>query len=235
MTYAEARQLIKNTIGGIVRFTLTASASADGHDDAAEGRGTDDEAPKHTIRRLWPFGIRSLPPEGVDCLVLHANGGSTNGVMVGAESKAYGPPDLRTGETMIYCIKTGTRVFLDESGAIKIDAAEAQDITLATSGGGNVNITVVGAGNVAVAAESGDVSVSAGGAVTLDATGDVTVNGGTFKVARVGAGDKVESHTHTATHTLVAPSGGGSCTGDITIVEKAPLEITIGGATKFKA
>jgi hypothetical protein len=101
----------------------------------------------------------------------------------------------------------------------------------------------MGDGSVLIESESGNVNATAGsdlvavagGDITLDSTGDTVVNGGSAKVARISAGDKTESHDHTASFTLTAPSGGGPVTGSITISTKAGLELTTGGAARFKA
>lgn len=85
--------------------------------------------------------------------------------------------------------------------------------------------------------KSGKVSIASDGdQITIDSgSQDIVLNGGTAKVARVSAGDKTESHDHTVTFSLTAPSGGGAVTGTITVMTHAGLEITSGGADHVKA
>lgn len=71
-------------------------------------------------------------------------------------------------------------------------------------------------------------------------TGDITFNGGTKKLARVGAGDKVAKHGHTLSefagqYNLIA--GMYTVTGTIATSTDShdELEITVGGAAHVKA
>lgn len=183
MNHGEFRDKLRNALAAVIRFTRTASASEDGQDDACEGRGSDDEAPKLGVRRLWPFGIRSLPPEGVDALVVHANGGSTNGVMLGAESKAYGPSDLKTGETALYCIKEGTLYRLTEVGKVIARSAVDQDY----------DVMAQGSGNVILESEDADISMIAGADITQ-------VPGGKVYVGAASGTQPIALGTTTKTH-----------------------------------
>lgn len=162
MTITEVKNIARRIAGTIVRFTTTSKSSDTGHDDAVDGRGNDSDAPSLGVRRLWPFGIRSRPPAGCDAVVIHANSGATNGVMVGAESKKYGPGDLKSGETAIYAIKAGCLIKLDEDGGITVTAEPDQSVNIAVTGGGNVNITVDSGAKVYVGATSGTQPIALG-------------------------------------------------------------------------
>ena len=159
MTWAEIRDLVHQAVGWIVTYTRVAKSSAGGHDDEVEGRSEPDE-PSYQIpvRRLWPFGLRSRPPAGVEAVVILVNGGGTRAVMVGAETAKYGPSNLAEGESALYSAVDGCLVKLDKDGAI----------TLSNASGAKVEID-----------KNGKVTV------TPAAGQDVVLAGGTLKVARV--------------------------------------------------
>lgn len=121
-------------VASVIRFAQVTVNTASGDGDAVQGnQTTDEEAPgdyQYQVRRLWPFGIRSRPPAGVDAAVVHAFGGSTNGMMVGAESPEYGPDDLQDGEVCIYAKKAGARIKIDVDGKITIDAPDTADVVV---------------------------------------------------------------------------------------------------------
>lgn len=54
------------------------------------------------VRRMWPFGIRSRVPTGVEAVTVGPGGSETQKVMIAAESATYGPDNLNSGETAIY-------------------------------------------------------------------------------------------------------------------------------------
>jgi phage gp45-like len=144
-------------VAAIVRFSQVTANTASGNADAVQGNTTVDETDtinyQYTVRRLWPFGIRSRPPTGVDSVVVHAFGGSTNGLMVGAESAEYGPDDLEEGETAIYSHASGAVIKIDKNGAIEVTSSSGQAVTV--SAGGNITLTAnSGAGTVDVNATS---------------------------------------------------------------------------------
>jgi hypothetical protein len=63
----------------------------------------------------------------------------------------------------------------------------------------------------------GGIDINASGTVQVQANGnDIVLNGGNARVSRVG--DHTSGHTHTVTHNLAAPSGGGTVTGTINII-----------------
>jgi phage gp45-like len=126
----------------VVLFSRVAATSASGHEDEVDGRSEPDEPSYQVqVRRLFPFGLRSRPPAGVDAVAVCASGSPSAGVMVGAESPAYGPSDLAEGEAALYNIATGTRVLLKADGSIQIDAASGKDVVV---NGGTARVSRVG-------------------------------------------------------------------------------------------
>lgn len=122
MEWNEFRDYVRQALGWVVRFSRVAGNTADGGKDTVEGRatGSDEQSYAYLVRRIWPFGIRSRPPAGCDAVVVHANAGSSNGVMVGAESTRYGPSDLKDGEVCLYNKGTAT-VKLDENDQVVVN------------------------------------------------------------------------------------------------------------------
>ena len=70
MDLGELRQILTDWASRIVRFTRIASAGSDGSASVA-GRGYagGPAAPNIKARLIFPFGIRSVPPSGVDAAV----------------------------------------------------------------------------------------------------------------------------------------------------------------------
>jgi hypothetical protein len=123
----------------LVQFSTTDTSTASGHGDTFTGRSLDDgQQSPIPSRRMWPFGIRSRPPRGVDCIVVKANGGSNQGVMVGAESDAYGPSDLADGETAIYSKAFAHALVADKDGNTKIASDTANSKNVIVNGGTRV-------------------------------------------------------------------------------------------------
>jgi phage gp45-like len=125
MTWSDVRDFVYQAIGWLVSYTRVAKSSAGGSDDEVEGRSEPNE-PSYQIpvRRMWPFGIRSRPPAGVEAIVVLVNGGGTRAVMVSAESAKYGPSDLDDGESALYN-KTAAVIRLWSDGHVSIDADNA--------------------------------------------------------------------------------------------------------------
>ncbi|HZU84524.1 MAG TPA: phage baseplate assembly protein [Polyangiaceae bacterium] len=117
------RRVVTWCVGGIL-----AKSSADGHGDELAGRSEPDEPSYQVpVRRLWPFGLRSRPPAGVEVIVVFPNGSPVAGVMVGAESAKYGPSDLEEGETAVYGA-AGAVILLDKDGNVVVKAAQGKSI-----------------------------------------------------------------------------------------------------------
>ena len=122
---------IVTRLNAIVRHTTVTNSTSGGVDQVAGRQGPQGKQNvPHTVRRLWPFGIRSVPPSGVEAAVVFANADPTHGLMVGAEGTGYGPSDLATGETALYCKAAGTVVKLDGDGNVTISSASGKTVTI---------------------------------------------------------------------------------------------------------
>lgn len=193
---AAFRQWIKEyvaaKVSAIVRASTVSRSTASGDGDKVDGHITfEDEAPggyDYTVRRLWPFGIRSRPPVGVDAVVVHAFGGSTNGVMVGAESSVYGPSDLQEGEVAIYAKKADAMIKIDVDGKITIDSHSGANVVV---NGGSKSVARVDDLTNPGALIISQVGVAPNITLTLsytDATGVVTALGSWATTAASGTG-----------------------------------------------
>lgn len=157
MTWEWLRDYVTTVVARAVRFTQVASTSANGYTDAVDGHAGGGTDPNYrlSVRRLFPFGLRSRPPAGVDCVVVHANGGITNGIMVGAESTRYGPSNLNVGEVAIYSIAAAAMIKIDKTGVITILSSDTKNIAIAATGTGEV---VVNSGTLEVARDTDPVN-----------------------------------------------------------------------------
>lgn len=173
--YDIVRGMIAQHVGRMVRFARVSVNTASGDGDSVHGHqpGDEEEEYQYQIRRLWPFGIRSRPPAGVDAVVVHAFGGATNGIMVGAESPEYGPGDLAEGETAIYCKASGTVIRLDKDGAITVETKANQAINIAAGTGAAVNISAGTGASVVVNGGANNVARAA-----VDTAGPYPITGG---------------------------------------------------------
>lgn len=141
ITWGELRDYVQQVMSRVARYAPTVKSSASGHGDAVAGRSEPDEPQnQYTVRRLWPFGLRSRPPVGVEALILHVNGGSANGVMVGAESGAYGPSDLEEGDVALYCLAENALWKLTKLGEVIGQSADGKDITITATGSGKASL-----------------------------------------------------------------------------------------------
>ena len=141
---ARLESLVRSVTANAIRFSTVSKTSADGQSDQVRGRAVDpsDGADySYPVRRMSTWGVRSVPPAGVDALILHVNGGNNNGVMIGNESARFGPSDLLDGELAIYNKATGCVIKMDQNGAITITASSGQNITL---NGGTQKVARVG-------------------------------------------------------------------------------------------
>lgn len=82
------------------------------------------QAGKMRARRMWPFGIRARPPQGVEATWVAPMGAASNRIYVAGESNSYGPLDLKDGEVCIYNAKDAgsvvCRIKLDADGHITV-------------------------------------------------------------------------------------------------------------------
>lgn len=118
---------------GLVKYGAYSRSTASGENDKISGyqtEGADEQAYDFEGRRVFPFGIRSLPPKGTWGVWIGKGGESGDGVIVGAESSRFGPSDLADGEVAIYNKVNGCIIKLDQNGGIAITAAGGQLLTL---------------------------------------------------------------------------------------------------------
>lgn len=165
------REIARQCIAWVVRFAQVVRSTADGQGDQVAGRADSDEPDQQVpVRRIWPFGLRSRPPAGCDAAVVHVNGGSSNGIMVGAESSAYGPDDLEDGEAALYCKVAGCLFKMTMVGKVELTSASGQAIAIDAGSGADV---VVNGGSLKVARVTDPVNLGAC-FVTLNGSGAVT-------------------------------------------------------------
>lgn len=112
-----SREDIKQAVARIMTLGFSLSSSATGEDDKVSGRG-DVDTPR-PVRRLWPFGIRSVPPRDSEAVIAAIGGGRYLKVMLCAEHPDHGPRDLKEGETALYGAFEAL-IKLDDKGHIRI-------------------------------------------------------------------------------------------------------------------
>jgi phage gp45-like len=129
-----AKGFIEKAIAsGIVKYGLYSRSTASGEGDAIRGyetEGSDEQPYDFAGRRVFPFGIRSLPPSGTWGVWIGKGGRSGDGVIVGAESSRFGPGNLQDGEVAIYNKVNGCVIKLDQNGAVSINAASGQTVNI---------------------------------------------------------------------------------------------------------
>lgn len=133
----QVRQLFARVAG----WAQTSRSTSLGKNDECDGRGS--QKGGIPVRRVWPFGLRSVPPDGSEGIVLTLNGGRRSGgaaVLIAAENLKYGPDKLAGGETSLYS-QFDAVVLLDKDGNIKITAKSGADVVV---NGGSANVGRVG-------------------------------------------------------------------------------------------
>jgi phage gp45-like len=110
-------------------FTTYAKTSADGSRDEANVTAQETQKQRPMLRTS-PWGVATRPVVGVACALVKAYGGPFGAMLVGVYTNDYGPQNLDEGEVCLYCSSSGTRVYLDKDGNVKIDAASSQNIVL---------------------------------------------------------------------------------------------------------
>jgi len=120
---------LRNYLASIVRRTLIATPSADGHIEV-EGWGSEagEEEGSYTARIYQHYGIASHVPEGAEAVVVAVNGGSANGAVVATELPGTRPA-LEKGEVAVYS-KFGQKILLDKNGNVIITPKAGSKITV---------------------------------------------------------------------------------------------------------
>ena len=128
----EDKEWIAGQLASALQYGKVTRSSANG-DDAMDGW-----VGQIPSRRMGPWGLRALPPVGSECIGGGAGGSQANLVMMAAETTsrtangleyAYGPKDLKEGETALYD-KAGSVLRMSQDGTTKINAACGKDIIL---------------------------------------------------------------------------------------------------------
>lgn len=189
MRSAEIKNYVQQFSARIANYVITAAATATGLKDGVEGRATGPGEPRYglSVRRLWPFGLRSVPPAGCEGVILRINAGRRSLVLIAAESQKYGPKDLKSGETAVYDAK-GSIIRLNEDGSVLITSKSGATVELAKDGS-----VVLQGGTKAVARDQDPVAPTVPFSLYLNAlsvatnvpafTGNIgLVNGGNPKV-----------------------------------------------------
>lgn len=122
----DLRSWVMTKIQAAVGFYFVSKSTAGGASADDTVRSLPAAPPAKTgtlrVRRMWPFGIRSRVPEGVEAITVGPMGSETQKVMIAAESATYGPGDLDDGETAIYNVVDKTdgssicRIVLSRAG-----------------------------------------------------------------------------------------------------------------------
>lgn len=125
---------LRNYLAGLIRRTLIATPSADGHIEV-EGWGSEagEEEGSYTARIFQHYGIASHVPEGAEAVVVAVNGGSANGAVVATELPGTRPA-LDKGEVAVYS-KFGQKILLDKDGNVIITPKEGSKVLLGSATG----------------------------------------------------------------------------------------------------
>jgi phage gp45-like len=119
-------------------------------------------------------------------------------------------------------------LLLGDKGAGVLGDVEEGETRVYSAGGSTCRVRLRADGSIDIEATSNkNIRITSAG------SGDVVLNGGSLKVARVT--DPTTGHTHTVTHALTAPPMGGAVTGTITISTATDTIASSGGAARVKA
>ncbi len=126
--------LLRNYLAGLIRRTLIATPSADGHIEV-EGWGSEagEEEGSYTARIFQHYGIASHVPEGAEAVVVAVNGGSANGAVVATELPGARPA-LEKGEVAVYS-KFGQVVRLTKDGDVVLIPKAGRKILIGSATG----------------------------------------------------------------------------------------------------
>ena len=125
---------LRNYLAGLIRRTLIATPSADGHIEV-DGWGSEagEEEGSYTARIFQHYGFWSHVPEGAETVVVAVNGGSANGAVVGTELPGT-KPSLEKGEVAIFS-KFGQKILLDKDGNVIITPKSGAKVLLGDATG----------------------------------------------------------------------------------------------------
>lgn len=81
------------------------------------------------VQRLQGFGFNSVPPSGIDAVVLFIGGNRENGVVVATDSKELRPTDWAVGESGFYNSE-GSIAVLRTGGKYEVDNGTEELVTV---------------------------------------------------------------------------------------------------------
>lgn len=117
---ADLMRQVRQLFARVAGWAQTSRSTSLGKNDECDGRGS--QKGGVPVRRVWPFGLRSVPPDGSEGIVLTINGGRRSGgscVLIAAENLKYGPDKLSGGETALYS-QYDAVILLDKDGNITL-------------------------------------------------------------------------------------------------------------------
>jgi phage gp45-like len=128
----QARAIAMQTVANAIGYRIIARSSADGNADQVEYHSgdPDQKVGAQPVRRMEPFGLHSVPPEGLPSAVVYANASPNAGMIVGVDGTRYFPAGLANGETAVYNKITGCYILLDDDGAIAATSATGKVVSI---------------------------------------------------------------------------------------------------------
>lgn len=142
---------IQQRLNSLIQYGKTTRSTENGADGVQAPIGSE----QRFLRRMWAWGIRSVPPVGSESVSVAVGGSSANRVMLAAETTkltanglelVHGPTDLKEGETALYDA-SGSILRMSQDGTIKVDSA---------SPGGTKADIILNGGSKTVAIEGGE-------------------------------------------------------------------------------
>ena len=131
ISWDRVKQHVQAIAASLVNYTATTTCQGNG-DDQVQGRAVGPGEPNYAlqVRRLWPFGIRSVPPNGCEAIIVRVNAGRRSIALIAAESQNFGRTDMAVGESQHYNSVAGCEVYLDKNGQNNINAADGQQVNI---------------------------------------------------------------------------------------------------------
>lgn len=128
-------------------YRTSGQTSADGQNDSFQGPAAEAGAQPRAEygRRMPPWGLDSRMPAGGEMIAVCAYGNTGQALIVGGRSGAYPAPAIDIGETVLYSLAVGCKVYLDKNGNVAINAGASKNV-------------VVNGGTLAVARETDPVA-----------------------------------------------------------------------------
>lgn len=84
------------------------------------------------VERFQQYGFSSVPAPGAEALLLLVSGNSDHGVVVAVEDRRYRPVTLVEGESCLYTLQDGIRVWCKADGTLLLGTAPTDFVALAS-------------------------------------------------------------------------------------------------------